>query len=182
MTGHAPLPAWLNAHAPAAEADLSTPGRKSRKYRAPSSAPVQTTTTHEDTPQGLVFNHPVRFWWKTALLAVTTLALVPILLYQSELGAQVYLWFLVVVHVVGLGIFAWGVGRHDIAPSTWGFAGRVIGLVVVSVLLYFVSKGLQGTVGGVLFWGSLFAIWALHTGGLALLHLRGARETTCPFV
>lgn len=127
------------------------------------------------------FRHRARFVWKTALLLVTFLALIPILLYRDVLGAKVYLWFLVGVHAVGLVVFSWGVGRQDIAPSTRGFVGRLAGLAVVTALLYLASFGLKGAFGTALFWGSLFALWAIHTVGLVLLHLRGRREA-CPFL
>jgi hypothetical protein len=202
MAPFAPLPAWLDAHssadtAPPAGADLSTPARQSTKYGAARHDPVDAAPslaghpraarkpkplpTPGEATRSFEFRHRARFWWKTGLLAATTLALIPILLYESAIGAQWYLWFLLTVHVFGLGVFAWGVSRHDIAPSTWGFAARVAALVIVVALLFLASKGLQSTVGTAVFWGSLFAIWALHTGGLALLHLRGARETRCPF-
>lgn len=127
------------------------------------------------------FRHRARFVWKTTLLLVTFLALVPILLYRDVLGAKVYLWFLVGVHAVGLAVFSWGVSRHDVAPSTRGFVGRLVGLAVVAGLLYLASKGLDSEVGSLVFWGTLFALWAIHTAGLLLLHLRG-RSESCPFL
>lgn len=127
------------------------------------------------------FRHRAKFWWKTSILAITTVALIPILLMQSELGATIYLWTLVGIHVLGLVVFAYGVSKEDIAPSTWGFVGRIIGLVVVGGLLYLVAKGLQTDVGSAIFWVSLFLIWAVHTAGLLMLHLRGNGETNCPF-
>ncbi len=138
-------------------------------------------TTGTEGPR-FEFRHRARFIWKTSLLLITFVALIPILLYQDVLGAKVYLWFLIIVHVLGLGIFSWGVSRQDIAPSTWGFIGRLIGLVTVSALLFLASKGLGSEFGSLLFWGSLFSLWAIHTGGLVLLHLRGRREAGCPFV
>ncbi len=129
----------------------------------------------------LEFHSHRRFWTKTLLLAATTIALIPILLMQSELGAQIYLWALVVIHLVGLVVFASGVSAADIAPSKWGFIGRVLGLLTAFGLLYLASKGLQTETGSAIFWGSLFAIWALHTAGLALLHIRGQGGNGCPF-
>lgn len=129
----------------------------------------------------LEFRHKARFVWKVSLLLVTFVALIPVLLYQHELGAKVYLWFLVGVHVVGLAVFSWGVSRHDIAPSTRGFVGRLAGLVAVAGLLYLLSQGLTDPASSLAFWGTLFAVWAVHSAGLLLLHLRGRNETTCPF-
>lgn len=142
--------------------------------------PAPTTPTAK-TPR-IEFRNRARFWWKTGLLAVTTVALIPILLLQSEVAATIYLWTLVVIHIIGLAVFIIGVSKEDIAPSTWGFVGRLIGLVVVGGLLYLVSKGLQTDVGSAIFWVSLFLIWAVHTAGLLMLHLRGSGETKCPFV
>lgn len=129
----------------------------------------------------LEFRHRARFVWKTTLLLVTFVALIPILLYRDVLGAKAYLWFLIVVHALGLVIFSWGVSRHDIAPTTRGFVGRLAGLLTVAALLYLASKGLTSAVGSAVFWGSLFALWAIHTAGLLLLHLRG-RGDACPFL
>lgn len=128
------------------------------------------------------FRHKAKFVWKAVTLFITFVALIPILLYQSELGATWYLWFLVIVHVIGIAVFAIGVAKEDIAPTKWGFIGRFIGLVSVGVLLYFVSKGLQSDVGSIVFWASLFGLWFVHTAGLLLVHLRGRTGSGCPFV
>lgn len=129
------------------------------------------------------FQRPGQFAWKVGLLLATTVALVPILLMKNEWAAQVYLWALVAVHVIGLFVIGIGVKRHHIAPDTRGLVIRLVGIAVLMALLYLASKGLRSDVEGLLFWGSLFAIWALHTLGLALLHIRGRRElAACPFV
>ncbi len=131
----------------------------------------------------VTFERRGQFAWKVALLLATTIALVPILLMKNAWAAQAYLWILVAVHVVGLFIIAIGVKRHHIAPDTRGLVIRLTGILLLVALLYLASKGLQTSVEGVLFWGSLFAIWLLHTAGLALLHIRGKRENAvCPFV
>lgn len=131
----------------------------------------------------LVFTDRRTFWWKTALLAATTVALIPILLWQDALAATIYLWALVVVHVAGVVVVAIGVRRHQIAPDGRGLAIRLAAIAVLVGLLYLASKGLDTEVGGAVFWASLFAIWALHTLGLALLHFRSGREQlACPFV
>jgi hypothetical protein len=99
------------------------------------------------------------------------------------MAATIYLWVLVVVHVLGLFIIGIGVKRHHIAPDKRGLYSRLAVITVLIALLYLASKGLQSSVEGWLFWGSLFAIWLLHTLGLALLHIRGKRENAlCPFV
>jgi|SRR5688572_31710612 len=129
------------------------------------------------------FQRRGQFAWKVALLLATTIALIPILLLKSAWAAQVYLWVLVGVHLVGLAIIAIGVKRQHIAPDTRGLVIRLVGIALLIGLLYLASKGLQTDVAGWIFWGSLFAIWALHTLGLALLHIRGRREmAVCPFV
>lgn len=144
--------------------------------------PSATEASAEAAAARFEFRHKARFVWKTAMLLITFVALIPILLYQDVLGAKVYLWFLIGVHAIGLFVFGWGVSREDIAPSTWGFVGRLLGLVSVAALLYLASKGLDSTFGSLAFWGTLFALWAIHTGGLVLLHLRGRHEKSCPFV
>ncbi len=128
------------------------------------------------------FRKKAQFAWKVFTLFITFLALIPVLLFQSQLGAQVYLWFLVIIHILGLVIFAIGVKKEDIAPSKWGFYGRIIGLVVTGGLLYWASQDLTSQWGSAAFWWTLFLVWAIHTGGLALLHIRGKHETECPFV
>ncbi len=112
------------------------------------------------------------FLWKTALLLVTTIALIPILAWQHEYAATAYVAFLVIVHVLGLGIFAWGVRKHHIAPSRRGLVVRIVGLVVLTGLLLLASKGLSKDLTSAIFWISLTAIWLLHTVGVAMLHLR----------
>ncbi|MEA3143018.1 MAG: hypothetical protein QOG31_342 [Thermoplasmata archaeon] len=130
----------------------------------------------------LAFGNRRTFYWKTGLLAATTLALAPILLWQHAMAAQVYLVALVVVHVAGLAVIAVGAKRQDIAPGLRGFLIRLAGILALVALLGLAANGLTGTT-GMVFWSSLFAIWALHTAGLALLHLRGRRELqACPFV
>lgn len=134
------------------------------------------------TPR-VTFERRGQFAWKVALLAATTIALIPILLMKNAWAAQAYLWILVVIHVAGLFIIGVGVKRHHIAPDARGLVIRLVGIVLLVALLYLASKGLQTSVEGLLFWGSLFAIWFLHTAGLALLHIRGRRENAvCPFV
>lgn len=131
----------------------------------------------------LTFERRGQFAWKVALLAATTIALIPILLSKNEMAATIYLWVLVAVHVLGLFIIGIGVKRHHIAPDKRGLYSRLAGITLLIALLYLASKGLQSSVEGWLFWGSLFAIWLLHTAGLALLHIRGKRENAmCPFV
>lgn len=131
----------------------------------------------------LRFERRGQFAWKVGLLLATTIALIPILLSKNEMAATVYLWVLVGVHVVGLFIIGIGVKRHHIAPDTRGLVIRLVGIALLVGLLYLASQGLKGSVEGLVFWGSLFAIWALHTLGLALLHIRGRREAAvCPFV
>jgi hypothetical protein len=133
-------------------------------------------------PPLLAFGNRRTFYWKTGLLAATTLSLAPILLWKHEMAAEVYLVALAAVHVAGLAVIAVGARRQDIAPDARGFAVRLLGILVLVALLGLAANGLTGT-RGVVFWSSLFAIWALHTVGLALLHLRGRREAQmCPFV
>ncbi|HEX2066443.1 MAG TPA: hypothetical protein VHI93_06495 [Candidatus Thermoplasmatota archaeon] len=132
-------------------------------------------------PPLLAFGNRRAFYWKTALLAATTLALAPILLWKHAMAAQVYLVVLVVIHVAGIGVITVGARRQDIAPGLRGFVIRAVAIVLLVALLTLAAGGLTGT-RGVVFWSSLFAIWALHTAGLALLHVRGRRELkACPF-
>lgn len=130
----------------------------------------------------LSFGNRRRFYWKSAILAATTVALAPILLWKDEMAAMVYLVALTLVHVAGVVVIAVGAKRQDIAPGTRGLVIRLVAIAILVALLWLAAQGLtSGT--SALFWTSLFAIWALHTGGLALLHLRGRRELqACPFV
>lgn len=118
--------------------------------------------------------------WKSALLLLTTIALIPIILYQERIWAHAYVAFLVVVHIIGLIIFLWGVKKHDLLGK--GMLVRVAGLVILTALLYIASKGVQTSLESGIFWVSLAAIWLLHSGGLFLLHVRGQRELACPFL
>ncbi len=134
-------------------------------------------------PAKMTFERRGQFAWKVALLALTTVALIPILLMKDEVFAKLYLWVLVGIHLVGLLIIGIGVKRTHIAPDKRGLAIRLVGIALLIGLLYLASKGLKTSTEGIVFWGSLFAIWLLHTAGLALLHIRGARENAvCPFV
>ncbi len=131
----------------------------------------------------LEFHSRAKFWWKQGLLLVTFLALIPILLYRHALGANIYLWFLGVVHLIGTAIFIIGVKKEDIAPNKRGLWGRIAGLVTIALLIYLASQGLRpDDFGTAVFWWSLFLVWAIHTAGLLLLHLRGRHEKNCPFV
>lgn len=131
----------------------------------------------------MTFERRGQFAWKVGLLAATTVALVPILLMKNEWAATIYLVALAIVHVAGLVVIVVGTKRHHIAPDTRGLAIRLVAIAILLALLYLASKGLSTSTEGYVFWGSLFAIWLLHTAGLALLHIRGARENAvCPFV
>jgi hypothetical protein len=131
----------------------------------------------------MTFERRTQFAWKTALLLATTIALIPILLLKHTWAAQAYLVILVGIHIVGLAIIAVGVKRTHIAPDRRGLVVRLVGITFLVALLYVASKGLRTSTEDLLFWGSLFAIWALHTLGLALLHIRSGREVAaCPFV
>ncbi len=131
------------------------------------------------------------FLWKAGLLLATTLALIPILAWKHELAATTYVAFLVTVHVAGLGIFLYGVRRRTLAPNTRGFLVRIAGLIALFSLAGLASQGLHAGLHSTIFWASLTAIWALHTAGAALLHLRpqSARAnghadagSLCPFL
>ncbi|MGB1698267.1 MAG: hypothetical protein ACPHK8_07695 [Thermoplasmatota archaeon] len=124
----------------------------------------------------LVFHKRTQFYWKIALLGITTVALIPILYFEHELGAKVYLWFLVIVHLLGLVLVFWHVDKEDIAPDRRGLIGRTMGLVTMGVLLYFISKGIGTGLGSTIFWLAFFASWLLHTAGVALMHIRTRRE------
>lgn len=136
----------------------------------------------ETASPAFTFHNRRQFLWKTLLLAATTIALVPILLSKNAWAAQAYLWVLVAVHVGGLFIIGAGVKRHHIAPNLRGLVSRIVGITILVALLYLASKGLQTEAEGLLFWGALFAIWALHTVGLLFLHVRTRGESAaCPF-
>ncbi len=136
------------------------------------------------TQAGFRFERRHIFWWKTAYLTVVTIAFIPILLSKHEMAATWYVVGLVVIHLASLVVFAVGVRREDVAPSKRGFYTRLLGLAAAIGLLYLASQGLRTEAGALIFWGSLFAIWFIHTAALALLHIRGPREGdgACPFV
>ncbi|MHB8633702.1 MAG: hypothetical protein ACYDBQ_07040 [Thermoplasmatota archaeon] len=130
-----------------------------------------------------VFGERRRFAWKTALLALATLSLVPILLFQARLWGGLYVAALALVHISGVAIIVVGTRKHQIAPDRRGLMIRLVGIGILVALLALAAKGVETPVGGAIFWGALFAIWALHTAGLALLHVKGRREAAlCPFV
>lgn len=118
--------------------------------------------------------------WKSALLLITTIALIPIILYQEKIWANAYVIFLIVVHAIGLIVFLWGVKARDLLGK--GFAVRIGGLAILTALIYLASKGVQSSLESSIFWISLAGIWLLHTGGLFLLHVRGQRDLACPFL
>lgn len=145
----------------------------------------QPIDIHAGSPVRPQATHDRRlFWFKAILLLVTTIALVPILLWQHILGAKFYLGFLVVVHVGGLVIFAKGLKRSHFGTTLRGTMIRVGGIAALVALLYLASKGLGQSLDSTVFWISLLAIWLLHTAGAAILHLMPERRSSsfCPFV
>ena len=161
---------------------MSTEAGESGEIRRAESEGVDGLGTGAAMPR-ITFERRGQFAWKSALLLATTVALIPILLLKNAWAAQVYLAILVAVHVAGLAIIAVGVKRTHIAPDRRGLVIRLVGIAFLVALLYVASKGLRTSAEDLLFWGSLFAIWALHTVGLALLHVRSGREAAaCPFV
>ena len=149
------------------------------KWRAGNRWPVEELAG----PAGMQFLRRRTFLWKTLLLGATTVSLVPVLLAKQVLAAQVYLVALVLVHVAGIVVIAVGVKRTHIAPDRRGLVIRLVGIGLLIGLLALAARGLRSSAADLVFWGSLFAIWALHTLGLALLHIRSGREAAaCPFV
>lgn len=128
--------------------------------------------------ESLTFANPRQFAWKSLLLAIATLALVPVLLWKDALAAQVYLALLALVHVVAIGIFVAKTRKEDIAPTPFGLFWRAVGLAVVVALL----ASIRLVPDTPLFWPALFGIWALHTVGLAFLHVRAKEGAGCPFL
>lgn len=140
-------------------------------------APVLDQGAHDRRRSRLRIAAPKALAWKSVILLVTTLAFVPILLWQHELAASVYVGALVLVHVVGLGVLIARSG--DWWKDKRALGWRLGGIALLTVLLAIVGKGLTGTTGG-LFWGTLGLVWVLHTAGAVLLHLRGEARS-CPF-
>lgn len=143
---------------------------------APAAAPTRAARASP-----IRFERVPAFLKKSAILLVTTLAFVPVLASRSTIGAGLYLGLLLAVHVAGLFVVLAGIRRGELAFDRRGVALRVAAVVVVLALLGLAAKGVEGPMDAV-FWLSLLAIWLLHTAGLALLHLRGARDAGCPFV
>jgi len=134
------------------------------------------------TARWFTFYQRRQFFLKTALVAATTLAFVPILLYQAEGAALVAITLLIAAHFAGAAVIAYGVRRQQIAPDRRGMVSRLAAITVLVLLIWLAATGLTSPLSSGLFWGSLFAIWALHTVGLLLLHVRSRREqATCPF-
>ncbi|MGB0652478.1 MAG: hypothetical protein ACPGQL_04695 [Thermoplasmatota archaeon] len=180
---------WSQVYGLDAQADKSTSAGPTPKRIRCDDHVVETPTKTPAEAQspaagsGVVFHNRRTFWFKTAYLSVVTVAFIPVLFWKHDLAATVYVAALAAIHLVSLAVFAVGVKRHHIAPTTRGFVSRIIGLVAATGLLYLASKGLQTEAGSAIFWGSLVAIWVVHTAALALLHIRGAREeAACPFV
>lgn len=194
---HAPPP-LDDDHLEAAGAQASRGTSAANKVgeQTPSQAGIQPSqqagsqTAHVANPPAsppssgrLVFGDRRKFYWKVAILLVTTVALVPIMLYKDQLWSGIYLVFLAIVHVGGIVVIVVGTKRHQIAPTRSGLLWRLAALAVILALLGLLASGVNTSVASFTFWGSLFAIWALHTGGLAILHIKGQRENAlCPFV
>lgn len=170
---------------------MSTVVGESREISLPPAVTVHEAaggaTAHPAIPpasRGWLFYQRRQFALKTILIAVTTVAFIPILLYKAEMAAVIAIALLIIAHVAGAVVIAIGVKRHQIAPDRRGMVIRLVGLVVLVLLIWLAATGLSGhDLSSAVFWSALFAIWALHTIGLALLHLRSRREqSVCPFV
>jgi hypothetical protein len=135
------------------------------------------TVRWQDT---VTFAKPRQFAWKTLLLLALTLALAPIYLWKSALGAQLWVAGLLVVHLGALGVFVVRTRKEDVAPTPFGLAWRAIGLLVAIALLTALAKLLVPD--APLFWPVIGAIWVVHTAGLSLLHIRAVPGAPCPFV
>jgi hypothetical protein len=134
--------------------------------------------THGTLRGSLIFAKKRQFAWKTTLLAAVSLGLGVVVLSKEAVVAQLYLGLLVAVHVAGLAMFAIKVDRRDIAPSRFGLLWRATGLAVMLALLTLIRLQPDSAV----FWPSLGAIWAIHTAGLSVLHLRAVEGAPCPFL
>jgi hypothetical protein len=141
-------------------------------------ARVDMATSPASWRGSVTFAHKQRFAWKSALLAALTLALAPVVLWKHALAAQLYLGLLVAIHVGALGVFIVRTRREDIAPSAFGLFWRAVGLAVAVALLTM----LRLVPDSPWFWPSLAGIWAVHSAGLALLHVRAVDGATCPFI
>lgn len=120
---------------------------------------------------------PKALAWKTALLALTTAAFVPVLLSKSAIAGGIYVALLVAVHAIGLVVIVAANGKELWADKR-GLAWRLVGIVFLSILLALVGKGLTTTT-GTLFWGTLIAVWALHSVGAVIFHIKGDPRA-CP--
>ncbi|HEX2021132.1 MAG TPA: hypothetical protein VHH36_00340 [Candidatus Thermoplasmatota archaeon] len=121
---------------------------------------------------GLYFEHRRRFVRKSVTLAVSMLALVPVLWWKSEFAAAIYLAALVVIHVFALVVFVYRVPWRELFRHPLGLALRAVGLLAFGVLLAEVQLDPDSA----WFWPALTTLWLLHVGALALLHVRHRRE------
>lgn len=134
--------------------------------------------THGTFRGSIAFAKKRQFAWKSAVLAVVSLGLGVVVLSKHAFAAQLYLSLLVIVHVAGLALFALRVERRDLAPSWFGLFWRLTGLAVMLALLTMIRLQPDSPY----FWPSLGAIWAIHTAGLSVLHLRAVEGASCPFL
>ena len=161
---------------------MSMRGGKSPEISRAEGLRMESPVATEPGAPAFSFTRGRQFFWKTLLLGATTVLFVPVLLYRDVLWAKVSLLALIAVHVAGGVVIAVGNKRHHIAPDRRGLAIRLIGITALALLIWLAAQGLDTSLGPLVFWSALFAIWALHTLGLLMLHVRSRRESAaCPF-
>ena len=130
--------------------------------------------------QAFTFEHRAVFAYKALALLFATLAIVPVLYWKHAFAATIYVAVLTLVHVVALVIFVWRIEWRRAFANPAGMFWRSVGLAFFTGMLALVRLDPASP----LFWGGITALWALHTGALAMFHLRGTRTGRfgCPFL
>lgn len=117
---------------------------------------------------GLVLEKQRKFIRKTVTLTIAIVTLAPLIWWQNEIGAVIYLGALVVIHIFALAVFLNQVDWRDLFAHKWGLITRVGGLVIFGGLLGMLRYDPESS----FFWVALTLLWAFHVGALALLHVR----------
>lgn len=87
----------------------------------------------------LVLLKPSLFLRKTVLIVLASYALLPLLLYKSSLPGALYVSLLVLIHVLVLVVYLYGIRFGELDVDRLSLGGRILGLGVTIWLLTVVS-------------------------------------------